>query len=754
MSIQYNENIKIAAPAPLDKRYLSIRSVNGVQVPYSSTTEVNNTIILSERYIGLTVNVNGVEYWYKDGILDNDLIEKKYNTEFSIDNIITGGTNIGYFSGYSGIQILPINHLLDGNYDGNYQSLYNYYYRGVDGKIHTGVSPIDGIGRRGYYSQSIDKSWLWNEYTGSSNIRGWILVDGNIENNIGVFLNGVTYYTGIGLSKPYTGATWQQGVAYNNGSNLVINAVIGSVNTGTTYIVGSPVYSHTDNSLMNYRTIKSKTPNYINVSYDESFIYLSGASAIISAQNVGVGTGVYKTRTGDTIQFKSLKGSGDTFITQSGDDIIIFSSSESGSGYAITGATNIGSGVGIYSNVDYRKLQLRTIIGSGSTIINQSGDSIIINSIGGGVFTENIVVSIADGKTFGKYVNGDIIPSSGKTAQEVIKMALTEALEPTVNLSSSGNDVVFGKSQKIVNLSFSYTINTLNAHVDTVLLEWRRNDTGDWNVLPITTDMTQYAHVINETDRFDSTIINYRYTVTDSEGATKTVTHNVTPEQYAAPTMSITLNGTITSPETQNVREKGNVISSPSGTISSNRALVNITAWTLERRYNGGTWQILSSASGLNVQSVSIPQYNDNTGIPTNATSIEYRIGYTDEYTSGNGGNQSITFKYFSYWGFNTNTTINETQIEALSYKNFKSSVALTWNNINTPIGNYTYYAYPSTYNDITSIIKNGVNQDFGAWSKLSDVSVTNSYGETLTYKVYRTNATGAYGATDCISIT
>ena len=46
------------------------------------------------------------------------------------------------------------------------------------------------------------------------------------------------------------------------------------------------------------------------------------------------------------------------------------------------------------------------------------------------------------------------IPSSGKTAQEVIKMALTEALEPTVNLSSSGNDVVFGKSQKIVNLSF------------------------------------------------------------------------------------------------------------------------------------------------------------------------------------------------------------------------------------------------------------------------------------------------------------
>ena len=56
MAIQYQENIKIAAPAPLDKRYLSNRTSSGAQVPYSACTEVNSTIISSERYTGLTVN--------------------------------------------------------------------------------------------------------------------------------------------------------------------------------------------------------------------------------------------------------------------------------------------------------------------------------------------------------------------------------------------------------------------------------------------------------------------------------------------------------------------------------------------------------------------------------------------------------------------------------------------------------------------------------------------------------------------------
>ncbi len=84
MAIQYNENIKIAAPAPLDKRYLSTRTSLGVQLPYSGETEVNTTIISSERYTGLTVNINGIEYWYKDGVDDVDLIERSMILQYRV----------------------------------------------------------------------------------------------------------------------------------------------------------------------------------------------------------------------------------------------------------------------------------------------------------------------------------------------------------------------------------------------------------------------------------------------------------------------------------------------------------------------------------------------------------------------------------------------------------------------------------------------------------------------------------------------
>ncbi|MEI8226495.1 MAG: hypothetical protein WCG82_11280, partial [Bacteroidota bacterium] len=54
--------------------YLSITNAT-----YASTNAVNATISISERYVGLTVNVNNIEYWYKDGVTNGDLIEKKYD---------------------------------------------------------------------------------------------------------------------------------------------------------------------------------------------------------------------------------------------------------------------------------------------------------------------------------------------------------------------------------------------------------------------------------------------------------------------------------------------------------------------------------------------------------------------------------------------------------------------------------------------------------------------------------------------------
>lgn len=48
-------------------------------------------------------------------------------------------------------------------------------------------------------------------------------------------------------------------------------------------------------------------------------------------------------------------------------------------------------------------------------------------------FTEDIKVNIKEGKTFGKWVKGDIIPAKGKTARQVIIEALSEVEEAVLD---------------------------------------------------------------------------------------------------------------------------------------------------------------------------------------------------------------------------------------------------------------------------------------------------------------------------------
>jgi len=86
---QFNANITLVAPNPLDDRYLSQRIVAGAQQPYSATTEVNATIDAGYRYTGLTVNINGTEYWYAEGIGDGDLVVKTMGGA----GTLTGATN-------------------------------------------------------------------------------------------------------------------------------------------------------------------------------------------------------------------------------------------------------------------------------------------------------------------------------------------------------------------------------------------------------------------------------------------------------------------------------------------------------------------------------------------------------------------------------------------------------------------------------------------------------------------------------------
>jgi len=323
MSIILNDNIKVKAGKPYDPRYLATGNT-----AYSSTTEVNITIPITQRYIGLTVNVNNTEYWYKSGVADINLTEKKLNTIIDTTDLISGATNIGYFSGYTGTQILPLNHLTDDDYDGNYISMYNSYYRNINGTVCIGT-PTDGIIKRGYLKNvAPTKSFIWSEYSGGSEVSGWALIDGNISDLLGTFQSGELYYNGT-TTYPYTGTTWSGGTSYNNGSNLVIDTVTGSLTTGTTLTIGGRPYSYKEDNLLHFRTIKSETPGMLGVRDDGTFVYLSGNSQSYSGDNVGVtGIGIYSGTTNNVHYFRRLVGSGDTIVSQLGNEIIIYSEAQ------------------------------------------------------------------------------------------------------------------------------------------------------------------------------------------------------------------------------------------------------------------------------------------------------------------------------------------------------------------------------------------------------------------------------------------
>ena len=87
MAIILNDNLKINAGKPIDSRYLTTGNT-----VYISTGATNSAIPVSLRYTGLTVNILGIEYWYKTGVADINLVEKT-NSKINPANYITGATN-------------------------------------------------------------------------------------------------------------------------------------------------------------------------------------------------------------------------------------------------------------------------------------------------------------------------------------------------------------------------------------------------------------------------------------------------------------------------------------------------------------------------------------------------------------------------------------------------------------------------------------------------------------------------------------
>lgn len=120
--------------------------------------------------------------------------------------------------------------------------------------------------------------------------------------------------------------------------------------------------------------------------------------------------------------------------------------------------------------------------------------------------------------------------------------------------------------------------------------------------------------------------------------------------------------------------------------------------------------------------------YTHSVSLTSNRT---YTMTVTDSNAKTASSTTTVAFRYRRYWGTSTATSLTPTEVQALANE-LSTTRTKTW----TQEGNdsYIYYAYPESWGDAIFYVNGFLNN---AWIK-STASLTNAYGDTTTYFVYR----------------
>ena len=386
-------------------------------------------------------------------------------------------------------------------------------------------------------------------------------------------------------------------------------------------------------------------------------------------------------------------------------------------------------------------------------------------------FTKNLTVSLGGAKTFGRYVNGDIIPAIGKTTPQVLELALIEPITPDASIAGTGPTITFNQTAITNNLTLTYKLCSLGASVDlaaTKLVYSRDNTTyatiTSWSSTPA--NSLSYTHNFTDPLTFSGattlagsnvTPYYYKYTVTDTAGATRTVSTNVTPQTYSAPSISPTALTT--------TRYKGDIASTYTGTLTRNSANIALSSYQIQRNVSGSGYVNRSSLIYITTNPASTGvTFSDNDATIVNATSVAYRLMYTDLYVTTKGfGPQvatssttsTVNFVHKNVYFASTLASLTLADIDAVPVTATSTlsgallvspvSKARTISSVNTSSTQYIYYVYDAALGNLTSIMQN-INTDVTtAFVLQANVTGNNLNGAAVTYIVYRSNAQGPY---------
>jgi len=179
-----------------------------------------------------------------------------------------------------------------------------------------------------------------------------------------------------------------------------------------------------------------------------------------------------------------------------------------------------------------------------------------------------------------------------------------------------------------------------------------------------------------------------------------------------------------------------------SNTINSLNSSVQ-TGYIEFKRANWSSYTILTGN-----QSSSFSYTHSLTDTNFNSNSFNYRYVVIDTIGAANTGTLTITPSLFyrNYLGYSLNTTSTFTfsEIEALSNSVLSDSKSRTVSPVSAGVGLYTYYCYRALAGDLSSVLQGAIDV-LGSFTKLEDVVGVNSYGATVTYRVYKSNSTNAF---------
>lgn len=369
-------------------------------------------------------------------------------------------------------------------------------------------------------------------------------------------------------------------------------------------------------------------------------------------------------------------------------------------------------------------------------VVKQGADGIEFIDIPKETFTSDFLVSLPDGKNFLKWVSGDLVPAAGKTAIELLEEGAVEAIPPTLTLTTP-TTVQFNQTAISNVLNFTKVINSLGGAVQSVSLQWRRNNTGAWVELTSDVNLSTFTHTLTDTN-FNTQPFNYRYIVTDNKGGTATVTRDIIPIAYNSPSKNLILSGNVTT------REKGNVNSTFSGTITRNSPFVNLVRYRLYYKADSNPWTAAGPWTTISGASATINVTHNDVAL-VNANTISYVIDVEDEYATSTSNQININYVYKAFLGYSTASILTLSQILGLANPTLSNSKARTVTGVTTNDDEYAYIAYRAQDGDLSSIIQDGATPVLLAFTKLADVSGVNSFGANVTYRIYKTNDLKAF---------